>query len=135
MKLVYIVFRYVCLQRYCLERHKSNSVTYLIILAMLVFFPSKYCFFVFFFALWSNGEGNVNFLLYSWVENSMDRRARQATVHGIAKSQIQLCDYFNFQVHWHFWSILFALFTTTTNFTLLIITSSCKSCARKITIT
>ena len=43
MNLVYIVFRYVCLQRYCLERHKSNLFTYLIILAMLVFFPSKYC--------------------------------------------------------------------------------------------
>ena len=35
----------------------------------------------------SPGEGNGNPLQYSCLESSMDRRARQATVHGVAKSQ------------------------------------------------
>ena len=35
----------------------------------------------------SPGEGNGNPLQYSYLENSMDRGAWQATVHGIAKSQ------------------------------------------------
>ena len=34
----------------------------------------------------SPGEGNGNPLQYSCLENSMDRRAWQATVHEIAKS-------------------------------------------------
>ena len=33
------------------------------------------------------GEGNGNPLQYSYVENSKDREAWQATVHGVAKSQ------------------------------------------------
>ena len=33
-------------------------------------------------------EGNGNPLQYSCLENSMDRGAWQATVHGVAKSQI-----------------------------------------------
>ena len=33
------------------------------------------------------GEGNGNPLHYSCVENSMDREARWATVHGVTKSQ------------------------------------------------
>ena len=33
------------------------------------------------------GEGNGNPLQYSCLENSMDRGAWQATVHGVAKSQ------------------------------------------------
>ena len=40
----------------------------------------------------SPGEGNGNPLLYSCLENSMDRGAWQATVHGIAKSQTQQRD-------------------------------------------
>ena len=40
----------------------------------------------------SPGEGNGNRLQYSCLENPMDRGARQATVHGIAKSQTRLCD-------------------------------------------
>ena len=40
----------------------------------------------------SPGEGNGNPLQYSCLENSMDRGTCQATVHGIAKCQIQLCD-------------------------------------------
>ena len=36
----------------------------------------------------SSGEGNGNPLQYSCLENSMDRRAWQAIVHGVAKSQI-----------------------------------------------
>ena len=42
MKLVDIVFRCVCLPKHCFERHKSNLFTYLIILTMIVFFPSKF---------------------------------------------------------------------------------------------
>ena len=33
------------------------------------------------------GEGNGNPLQYSYLENSMDRRAWQATVHGVAKNR------------------------------------------------
>ena len=40
----------------------------------------------------SHGEGNSNPLQYSCLENSMDRGAWWATVHGIAKSQTRLCD-------------------------------------------
>ena len=40
----------------------------------------------------SPGEGNGNRLQDSCLENPMDRGARQATVHGIAKSQTRLCD-------------------------------------------
>ena len=39
---------------------------------------------------WDPGEGNGNPLQYSWSENSMDRGAWQATVHGVAKSQTWL---------------------------------------------
>ena len=41
----------------------------------------------------SPGEGNNYPLQYSGLENSMDREARQATVHGVAKSQTQLSNY------------------------------------------
>ena len=34
------------------------------------------------------GEGNGNPLQYSCLENSMDRGARWATVHGVTKSQM-----------------------------------------------
>ena len=40
----------------------------------------------------SPGEGNDYPLQYSWLENSMDRRAWQATVHGVAKSRTRLSD-------------------------------------------
>jgi len=40
----------------------------------------------------SPGEGNGNPLQYSCLENSMDREAWQATVHGVAKGWIQLSD-------------------------------------------
>ena len=36
------------------------------------------------------GVGNGNPLQYSWLKNPMDKRAWQATVHGVAKSQMQL---------------------------------------------
>ena len=41
---------------------------------------------------WSilSGEGNVNPLQYSCLENPMDRGAWQATVHGVTKSQTRL---------------------------------------------
>ena len=35
---------------------------------------------------WIPGEGNGNPLQYSCLENPMDRRAWQATVHGVAES-------------------------------------------------
>ena len=38
----------------------------------------------------SPGEGNGNLLQYSCLENSMDRKAWQAIVHGVKKSQTQL---------------------------------------------
>ena len=40
----------------------------------------------------SPGEGNGNPLQYSCLENSMDRGAWQATVHGVTKSQTWLRD-------------------------------------------
>ena len=40
----------------------------------------------------SPGEGNGNPLLYSCLENPMDRGAWWATVHRITKSQTQLSD-------------------------------------------
>ena len=41
----------------------------------------------------SPGEGNGNPLQYSCLENPMDRRAWQATVHGVTKSQIRPSDF------------------------------------------
>ena len=41
----------------------------------------------------SPGEGNGNLLQYYCLENPMDRGAWQATVHGVAKSWAQLCDF------------------------------------------
>ena len=38
----------------------------------------------------SPGEGDGHPLQYSCLENPMDRRARQATVRGVAKSRTQL---------------------------------------------
>ena len=40
----------------------------------------------------SPGEGNGNPLQYSCLENSTDRGAWRATVHGVTKSQTQLSD-------------------------------------------
>ena len=40
-------------------------------------------------AILPSGKGSGNPLLYSCLENSMDRGAWQATVHGVAKSQTQ----------------------------------------------
>ena len=41
----------------------------------------------------STGDGNGNPLQYSCLENSMDRGAWQATVHGITKSKTRLSDF------------------------------------------
>ena len=38
------------------------------------------------------GEGNGNPLQYTCLENSMDRGAWWATVHGVSKNQTQLND-------------------------------------------
>ena len=40
----------------------------------------------------SPGEGNGYPLQYSYLENSMDRGAWWATVHGVAKSQTRRCN-------------------------------------------
>ena len=48
----------------------------------------------------SPGEGNVNPLQYSCLENFMDRGAWKATIHGVAESQTQ---------HFHFNTSLFEL--------------------------
>ena len=37
-------------------------------------------------------EGHGNPLQYTCLENSMDREVWRATVHGVAKSQIGLCN-------------------------------------------
>ena len=39
----------------------------------------------------SPGGGSGNPLQYSYLKNSMDRRAWKTTVHGVAKSQTRLC--------------------------------------------
>jgi len=57
---------------------------------------SKISTWVFFTVLqfsWSPGEGNGNPLQYFCLENSMDRGAWWATVHGVAKSCIWLNDF------------------------------------------
>ena len=46
------------------------------------------------------GEGNGTPLQYSYLENPMDRGACWATVHGVAKSRIQLGN-FTFTFHFH----------------------------------
>ena len=46
------------------------------------------------------GEGNGTPLQYSWLENPMDRGARWAAVHGVAKSRTRLSD-FTFTFHFH----------------------------------
>ena len=47
----------------------------------------------------SPGEGNSNPIQHPCLENSMDRGAGQATVHGVAKYQTQLSNTFTF----HLW--------------------------------
>ena len=46
----------------------------------------------------SPGEGNGNPVLYSCLENSMDRGAWQTTVHGVAKSWTGLSGQHTFTV-------------------------------------
>ena len=58
------------------------------------------CFFFFFTGLYllKPGEGNGNPLQYSCLGNPTDGGARQATVHGVAKSWTQLSDDFTYLV-------------------------------------
>ena len=46
----------------------------------------------------SPGEGNSNPLQHSCLENSMDKGAWQATVHGVAKSQTRLSYFTNIYI-------------------------------------
>ena len=46
------------------------------------------------------GEGNGTPLQYSYLENSMDGGAWQASVHGVAKSPTRLSN-FTFTFHFH----------------------------------
>ena len=48
----------------------------------------------------SIGEGNGHPLQYSYMENPMDRGARWAAVHGVAKSWTRLSN-FTFTLHFH----------------------------------
>ena len=49
----------------------------------------------------SPGEGNSNPLQYACLENSMDRGAWRATVHGVAKSWVGLSDWVHTHTHTH----------------------------------
>ena len=49
----------------------------------------------------SSGVGNGNPFQYSCQENSMDRRAWRATVHGVAKIRTQLSDSACTHTHMH----------------------------------
>ena len=49
----------------------------------------------------SPGEGNGYPLQYSCLENSMDRGAWQAIIHGVAKSQTRLSDFQYTHTHTH----------------------------------
>ena len=47
----------------------------------------------------SPGEGNDDPLQYSYLENSMDRGAWRATVHGVTKSRTQLSNFTHTHTH------------------------------------
>ena len=49
----------------------------------------------------SPGEGNGNLLQYSYLKNSMDREAWQATVHGVAKRWTRLSMHVRTHTHTH----------------------------------
>ena len=57
----------------------------------------------------SPGGGNGNLLLYSHLENSMDKWAWWATVHGVSKSQIQLSTHEGCCVSFHIKYFIVAL--------------------------
>ena len=48
----------------------------------------------------SSGEGNGNPLQYSCLENPMDRRAWQATVHGVARAGQDLANHHHHHFYW-----------------------------------
>ena len=47
---------------------------------------------------YQSGEGNGSPLQYSCLENALDGGARWAAVHGVAKSQTRLSDFFHFSL-------------------------------------
>ena len=60
--------------------------------------------------IYTPGEGNGYPFQYSWLENSMDRRAWWGIVHGVAKKQMQLSNFhfflFLFSKNFYFYFIL-----------------------------
>ena len=59
------------------QLHRPHTQKSLLLGLMLCY----YCF---------DGEGNDNALQYSWLENSMNREAWWAVVHGVEKSRMGL---------------------------------------------
>ena len=77
---------------------KKTSKDYVNLRRMLPFYTKNpnFCRYLDFLA----GEGNGTPLQYSCLENPMDGGAWWTAVHGVAKSQTQLCD-FPFTFHFH----------------------------------
>ena len=71
----------------------------------------------------SPGEGNGNPLQYSCLENSLDGGTSQATVHGVAKSRIQLSDFTFFHHQFVYYYANISLIITVTLYQVL------KSCS------
>ena len=59
----------------------------------------------------SPGVGNGNPLQYSCLENSTNRRARRATVHGVAKHQIRLSTYAPLLLNSKLYPVVFIFWT------------------------
>ena len=55
----------------------------------------------------SPGEGNGNPLQYSCLENSMERGALEATVHGVAKSRTGLSDFTHSLLGTYYFRVIF----------------------------
>ena len=78
----------------------------------------------------SPGGENDNSLLYSCLENPMDKGAWQATVHEVTESQTQLSDWAHTQKH----RIVVIIITTTNQLTsVLLVTAWIQSCSHEPT--
>ena len=65
----------------------------------------------------SPGEGNGNPLQHSCLENSMDRGAWQATVHGVKKSQTQLNTHASISTYIHIFATFCFVHSSLIHFT------------------